>query len=247
MRLYLLLLLSTVVLSSPARAEAPDGKPQRYSVAIAADATHAEVEADLWLSGDLLSLFNVVDVPGLGNGQASLLEAHHQLASLHAKLDRLLRILDCRRADTAEPQRCPADARCPDGRLDLAGPSDSNVLGDATALLDHHGLPKRRRERSLPRTPEDSVVRHVVHAVQQFTPHHLWRVPVDATDRHIRRGQLLLMAGRPSRPRQPWTRLDDFTGRRRGRPFAGPIVDAGLRLILRPPESQPRKGNKGKH
>jgi predicted metalloprotease with PDZ domain len=34
----------------------------------------AEVEADLWLDGDLLALFNVMDAPGLANGQASLLE-----------------------------------------------------------------------------------------------------------------------------------------------------------------------------
>jgi len=70
-RLLLILAVSLCPLFAVA-APAWDGQPNRYRVAI--DGDIAEVDADLWLSGDLLSLFNVVDVPGLANGQASLLD-----------------------------------------------------------------------------------------------------------------------------------------------------------------------------
>ena len=51
-----------------------DGKPNRYRVRIDAQAARAEVEADLWQQSDMLSMYNVMEVPGLPNGQASLVE-----------------------------------------------------------------------------------------------------------------------------------------------------------------------------
>lgn len=55
-------------------AAAYDGQENHYRVRIDAQARRAEVDADLWLGGDLLSMFNVMPVPGLPNGQADLLE-----------------------------------------------------------------------------------------------------------------------------------------------------------------------------
>ena len=51
-----------------------DGKPNRYRVRLDAQATRAVVEADLWQQSDMLSMYNVMEVPGLPNGQASLVE-----------------------------------------------------------------------------------------------------------------------------------------------------------------------------
>lgn len=51
-----------------------DGQPNRYHVRIDAQAARAEVNADLWQQSDLLSMFNVVPVPGLANGQVSLID-----------------------------------------------------------------------------------------------------------------------------------------------------------------------------
>lgn len=51
-----------------------DGQPNRYRVRIDAQAARAEVEADLWQQSDMLSMYNVMEVPGLPNGQASLVE-----------------------------------------------------------------------------------------------------------------------------------------------------------------------------
>lgn len=51
-----------------------DGQPNRYRVRIDAQSTRAVVEADLWQQSDTLSMYNVMDVPGLANGQASLVE-----------------------------------------------------------------------------------------------------------------------------------------------------------------------------
>lgn len=51
-----------------------DGLPNHYSVSISPDAKTATVDADLWLDSDLLSLFNVVAVAGLEQGQADLIE-----------------------------------------------------------------------------------------------------------------------------------------------------------------------------
>jgi len=52
-----------------------DGQGNSYRVRIDAQARRAEVDADLWLSGELLSMFNVMPVPGLPNGQAEMLES----------------------------------------------------------------------------------------------------------------------------------------------------------------------------
>ena len=61
-----------------ARADVPtaayDGQANHYRVRIDVQARRAEVDADLWLGGELLSMFNVVPVPGLPNGQADLIE-----------------------------------------------------------------------------------------------------------------------------------------------------------------------------
>ncbi|RZA17338.1 MAG: hypothetical protein EOP93_13500 [Lysobacteraceae bacterium] len=65
--LYLLLPLS-------AHAADWDGQPNRYRVRIDAQALRAEVEADLWQQSDMLSMYGVMEVPGLPNGQASLVE-----------------------------------------------------------------------------------------------------------------------------------------------------------------------------
>ena len=66
----LLLLLPLCALAKSAW----DGQPNHYTVRIDDKATRAEVEADLWLSGDMLSMFNVMAVPGLADGQADLVE-----------------------------------------------------------------------------------------------------------------------------------------------------------------------------
>ena len=62
-----------------AQAAAPtaayDGKANHYRLRVDAQARRAEVDADLWLGGDLLSMFNVMPVPGLPNGQAEMLES----------------------------------------------------------------------------------------------------------------------------------------------------------------------------
>ena len=41
-----------------------DGQPNRYRVRIDAQAARAEVEADLWQQSDMLSMYNVMEVPG---------------------------------------------------------------------------------------------------------------------------------------------------------------------------------------
>lgn len=51
-----------------------DGQPNRYRVHVDANAQRAVVEADLWQQSELLSMYNVMEVPGLPNGQASLVE-----------------------------------------------------------------------------------------------------------------------------------------------------------------------------
>ncbi|MCI4566589.1 hypothetical protein [Lysobacter sp. CFH 32150] len=73
MRRLLLLLLLLIPLSALA-ATPWDGQPNHYRVRIDDQAIRAEVEADLWLGGDMLSMFNVMTVPGLPDGQADLIE-----------------------------------------------------------------------------------------------------------------------------------------------------------------------------
>ena len=51
-----------------------DGQPNRYKVRIDAQAERATVEADLWQQSGMLSMYSVMEVPGLANGQASLVE-----------------------------------------------------------------------------------------------------------------------------------------------------------------------------
>lgn len=72
MRLFLLSLLLAIPLLSMAADW--DGQPNRYRVRVDAQASRAVVEADLWQQSDTLSMYNVMQVPGLANGQASLVE-----------------------------------------------------------------------------------------------------------------------------------------------------------------------------
>ncbi len=51
-----------------------DGQPNRYRVRVDAQASRAEVKADLWQQSDMLSMFGVTPVDGLANGQASLVD-----------------------------------------------------------------------------------------------------------------------------------------------------------------------------
>ncbi len=66
----LLLLLTPFAFATPAW----DGQPNTYRVRIDDQVTRAEIEADLWLDGDMLSMFNVMAVPGLPDGQADLVD-----------------------------------------------------------------------------------------------------------------------------------------------------------------------------
>ena len=72
MRLFLLSLLLCTPL--PLLAAGWDGQPNRYRVHVDAQAARAVVEADLWQQSDTLSMYNVMQVPSLPNGQASLVE-----------------------------------------------------------------------------------------------------------------------------------------------------------------------------
>jgi predicted metalloprotease with PDZ domain len=56
------------------QAQAWDGQPNHYRLSINADASRAHVEADVWVEGRELALFNVTPVAGLKNGQAAFLE-----------------------------------------------------------------------------------------------------------------------------------------------------------------------------
>jgi predicted metalloprotease with PDZ domain len=53
---------------------AHDGKPNQYKVRFDATAQRAHVEADVWVEGDSIGLFNVMPIEKLKNGQADLLE-----------------------------------------------------------------------------------------------------------------------------------------------------------------------------
>lgn len=74
----MLRLLSSLALSLllPLSAQAADwdGQPNRYRVQVDAKVGRAEVEADLWQQSDMLSMFSVMPVAGLANGQASLVD-----------------------------------------------------------------------------------------------------------------------------------------------------------------------------
>lgn len=73
MRCLSILLYMVLALPFVAGAASWDGQPNRYRVSVDATSTAADVKADLWLSGDVLAMFNVQDAPGLANGQASLI------------------------------------------------------------------------------------------------------------------------------------------------------------------------------
>ena len=51
-----------------------DGQPNTYQVTIDAKAARAHVVADVWQESGVLSMFNVMPVEGLANGQADLVE-----------------------------------------------------------------------------------------------------------------------------------------------------------------------------
>ncbi|HEX4911727.1 MAG TPA: hypothetical protein VFV64_13305 [Permianibacter sp.] len=51
-----------------------DGQTNQYKLTISDDAKTAAVEANLWLTGDYLSMFSVQGLPNLKNGQADLIE-----------------------------------------------------------------------------------------------------------------------------------------------------------------------------
>jgi len=53
-------------------AQAGDGKPNTYDVRISGDRAH--VQADVWQESGVLSMFNVMAVAGLPNGQADLID-----------------------------------------------------------------------------------------------------------------------------------------------------------------------------
>ncbi|NQD37746.1 hypothetical protein HPT27_11980 [Permianibacter sp. IMCC34836] len=60
--------------ATAALAASYDGQTNRYTLTISDDAKIASVEANLWLTGDYLSLFAVQQLPTLKNGQADLIE-----------------------------------------------------------------------------------------------------------------------------------------------------------------------------
>ena len=60
--------------SAPASAASYDGQTNHYTLSISDDAKLATVEANLWLTGDYLSMFSVQGLPNLKNGQADLIE-----------------------------------------------------------------------------------------------------------------------------------------------------------------------------
>ncbi len=67
-------LTAALALLAASQALAWDGQPNHYRLAINADASRAHVEADVWVEGRELVLFNVTPVAGLKNGQAEFLE-----------------------------------------------------------------------------------------------------------------------------------------------------------------------------
>lgn len=57
-----------------AQAQAFDGQPNHYRLSINSDASRAHVEAEVWIEGRELVLFNVMPTPELKHGQAGFLE-----------------------------------------------------------------------------------------------------------------------------------------------------------------------------
>jgi predicted metalloprotease with PDZ domain len=67
-------LLACCLAFTAASAFAHDGQPNTYRVAVDARTWRAHVVADVWQDSDVLSMFNVMPVEGLPNGQADLVE-----------------------------------------------------------------------------------------------------------------------------------------------------------------------------
>lgn len=67
-------LTAALALLAASQALAWDGQPNHYRLSINADASRAHIEADVWVEGRELALFNVTPVPGLKNGQAEFLD-----------------------------------------------------------------------------------------------------------------------------------------------------------------------------
>lgn len=65
---------AAVALLLASHAHAFDGRPNHYRLTINADASRAHVEAEVWVEGRELALFNVSPTPELKHGQASFLE-----------------------------------------------------------------------------------------------------------------------------------------------------------------------------
>ena len=104
MRLFLLVVL--LCLPSLSWSADWDGQPNRYRVRIDAQATRAEVEADLWQASDVLSMLNVMDVPWLANGQASLVDGLQATSSD----GRTLELFISREPDATRTQRARFEA-----------------------------------------------------------------------------------------------------------------------------------------
>lgn len=68
------LALVTSLAATTALAASYDGQTNQYKLTISDDAKTASVEANLWLTGDYLSMFAVQQLPNLQNGQAELIE-----------------------------------------------------------------------------------------------------------------------------------------------------------------------------
>lgn len=67
-------LFAATALALCAHAAAHDGKLNHYKVSVNADATRAHIDADVWIDGDELVLFNCQPIAAMKNGQADLLE-----------------------------------------------------------------------------------------------------------------------------------------------------------------------------
>jgi predicted metalloprotease with PDZ domain len=72
-RLLSAALLSSLFCLSNSHAASYDGQTNQYKLTISDDAKTASVEANLWLTGDYLSMFSVQQLPNLKDGQAQLI------------------------------------------------------------------------------------------------------------------------------------------------------------------------------
>jgi predicted metalloprotease with PDZ domain len=72
MSLFRIVVAACLSLATFAVAHASDGQPNTYRVHVEGD--RARVDADVWQESDVLSMFNVMEVEGLPDGQADLVE-----------------------------------------------------------------------------------------------------------------------------------------------------------------------------